>query len=245
MDKRQELEETRRLLQARLAQIEAELAEDQGAREPIPRSRSSRRPIRDVVLDCLLDLGLPAYSQQIAIYAKARFGRDIPSTHFGALSRDEERAARGSRPREVWLCHGLTFDRGEAIRRLWARSDWPLHERVVAPTTGRVLYLRMTARLAELASGDQWQAHDPEKLNYLTADNARDLGLRFRRGEFPFQTWRESALAQLTAIEAEDQETRMAAAERLARELPPISQLFGRPQAPVALPGGARAGTEM
>jgi hypothetical protein len=197
-----------------------------------------------MLLDCLSDVGLMTYSQQLAIYAKGRYGREIPSTRFGSLSRDEENAARNNRTREVWLCHGLTFDRGEPIRRLWARSDWPLHERVVAPTTGRVLYLRMTARLAELAMRYQAVAADAEMLKYLAADNARDLGLPFKRGDFPLDAWQESALAQLRGLEEEDRAARMEAAERLAVELPPLAKLFGRAPKPVLLPGGAASREE-
>lgn len=243
MDRRHELEAERRELEARLARIEAELAKSSvGLRSEAERvSYSSRRPIREVLLDCLSDIGLMTYSQQLAIYAKARYGREVPSTRFSSLSRDEESAARNNRTREVWLCHGLTFDRGEPIRRLWARSDWPLHERIVAPTTGRVLYLRMTARLAELAMRDEAVAADGEKLKYLAADNARDVGLPFKRGEFPLDAWRDRALAQLEPLEREDREARMEAAERLGRELSPLARLFGRPQKPVLLPGGAAA----
>jgi hypothetical protein len=234
---REKLEQKRLQLAAQLAKIDAKLA------VPSPAMRRKgpaigRRPLRNLVLDCLQDMQVMTYSQQLAIYAKARCGREIPSVRFGTLSRDEERAARGSRPREVWLCHGLTFDRGEPIRRLWARSDWPLHDRIVAPTTSRVLYLRTTARLAELAMRDQAIATDPDMLKYLAADNARDLGLPFKRGEFPLDTWREYALAQLQSIEEEDRQARMEAAKRIA-SLPLFAQLFGRASTPVVLPGGA------
>ena len=109
----------------------------------------------------------------------------------------------------------------------------------MAPTTGRVLYLRMTARLAEIAAADEATATDAEMLKYLAADNARDLGLPFKRGEFPLDTWRESALMQLKPLEQEDSEARMEAAARLRQELPPLAQLFGRSPKPVVLPGGA------
>lgn len=243
MDKRQKLEAERRQLQARLAWVEAELAEASSSSGPTSRGRgkAARRSVREMLLDCLFDTGLMTYSQQLSIYAKGRYGRDIASTRFSSLSRDEENAARNNRAREVWLCHALTFDRGEPIRRLWARSNWPLHERVVAPTTGRVLYLRMTARLAELAIRNESVAADPETLKYLAADNARDLGLPFKRGQFPLDDWRENALKQLEPLEREDREARMEAAEFLAHELSPLAQLFGRPQRPVMLPGGATA----
>ena len=241
MNRHQELKAERQRLRAKLAQIEAELDKAPAAvcRAKQRYSKATGRSVREMLLDCLSDIGLMAYSQQVAIYAKGRYDRHIASTRFSSLSRDEENAARKNRTREVWLCHGLTFDRGEPIRRLWARSDWSLHERVVAPTTGRVLYLRMTARLAELAMRDEAVAANTEILKYLAADNARDLGFPFKRGEFPLDDWRENALRQLEPLEEEDREARTESAERLALELPPLAQLFGRPQKPVVLPGGA------
>ena len=62
------------------------------------------------------------------------------------------------------------------------------HDRIVAPTTGRVLYLRVTVRLAELAMRYEAMSADAEMLKYLVADSARDLGLPFRRGEYPLDT---------------------------------------------------------
>ena len=237
MNRRQKLEAERHTLQARLAEITAEL-DDARPLEQRP-SRAAARSVRENLLDCLSDIGIMAYSLQLATYTRGRYGRRIPSTRFSSLSRDEEKAARNNRTREVWLCHGLTFDRGEPIRRLWARSDWPLHERLVAPTTGRVLHLHMTARLAELAMRDEAVAADPEVLKYLAADNARDLGLPFKHGHFPLDRWRESALAQLAHVEAEDRSARIEAAERLVRVFNPVAQLFGGQPKPVLLPGGA------
>ena len=237
--KRRQLEAERSALKTRLDRIEAQLDESS---PPLPsperqRPKIARRPVRDMLLDCLSDIGLPSYSQQLAIYARARYGRRIALTRFSSLSRDEENAARNNRIREVWLCHGLTFERGEPIRRLWARSDWPLHDRIVAPTTGRILFLRMTARLAELATRDETIAADSQMLKYLAADNARDLGLPFKRGEFPLDAWRESALTQLEPLLADDRQARIEAAKRLAEELPRLAHLFGRPSRPVVLPG--------
>lgn len=202
-------------------------------------SRGAGRGIRDVVLDVLHMLQCVAYSQQIAGLARAFFGREIAPTRFGTLSRDEERAYGGKRssPRTAWLCHALTYDQGEPIRRLWARSDWPLADRIVGPLTGRVIYLRLAARLAELASQSEW-ATDPELLKYIVADAARDLVPGFKRGLFPLDDWRNAALAQLASVEEEDAALRREAADRLEQQLSSEQLLFGRKSGLTLLQGG-------
>lgn len=163
------------------------------------------------------------------MYCAARYDRNIPLTRFGTLAKDETTAhLNRARPRTVWLCFGLTHDRAEPIKRLWARSDWPLEERIVAPTTGRVQHLRMTARLCEIANGEN--AVDPMMIKILAADHARDLpGVDVRRGEFQLDLWREVALKHLTEVQPRDEQLRRQAASRWA-SLSERYRLFGRPE---------------
>lgn len=221
-------------LRARLDAIESEARrrnlpekEEPGTKRE-RRSTTAIRPIRDVVLDALQDLDSPAYSRQLALYCEAQFGRTIPPPRFGPLANDEIKAFYAGKARKpVCLCFGLTYDRFEPIKRLWCRSDWSIEKRIVAPTTGRVLYLKSTARLAELAA--QGAASDPEMLRILAADHARDLGLSFKRGEFPLELWRRTALDMLKELEPEDEALRLDAAAKLARH-PEAFQLFGVPE---------------
>jgi hypothetical protein len=90
-----------------------------------------------------------------------------------------------------------------------------------------VLYLKSTARLAELAA--QGASSDPEMLRILAADHARDLGISFRRGEFPLELWRQTALDMLKDLEPADAALRVEAAAGLARH-PEAFQLFGVPE---------------
>ena len=178
-----------------------------------------------------------AYSRELALYLKARYGRDVPPTRFGGLGVDETKAYDSGRPRSVYLCYGLTHDRFEPIKRLWGRSDWALARRVVAPTTGRVQHLKMTAQLCELALRASDTAADPEMLQIIAADHARDLpGIKVKRGEFPLEAWRDVAGKLLADIEPADRERREVAAARLA-ERSEREQLFGLREAPlVGLP---------
>jgi len=187
------------------------------------------RPVRLHVLDCLEDIGWMAHTREIAQYSAARYGRDIPPTRFGPLIKDEAASyqSRGTRP--VWLCVGLTHDRFEPIRRLLGRSDWPLERRIVAPTSGRIQHLKLTARLCELALGADETAADPLMLKILAADHARDLpGVKLKRGQFDLKLWSDVVKDLLNELLPRDEELRREAAARLGK-LSDFQQLFGMP----------------
>jgi hypothetical protein len=91
--------------------------------------------------------------------------------------------------------------------------------------------------LAELA-GQLPVVADPELLRFIAADAARDLKAGFKRGSFPLEEWRETALSQLALVEQEDAAVREEAAARLSSELRPHERLFGRKPDLIALAGG-------
>lgn len=195
----------------------------------VPSPPTRVRPVRDVVLDALDDLGWPAYSREIAQYCEARYGRTIESTRFGALRADEVKSFRhpARRPRPVWLCNAITADHGEAIKRLLARSDWPLERRIVAPTTGRVQHLMITARLCEIAETADKTAADPDRLRMIAADHARDIpGVRLRKAQFLLEDWRNLASAELAKVIERDEHARQTAARWLA-DRDEFYRLFG------------------
>lgn len=197
---------------------------------PIDAAGSGKRPLRALVLDLLDDLGTSAYSREISQILEATTARKVPPTRFGALSADEERAFLSSRPRPVYLAHCLTYERAEPIKRLWARSDWPLSERLVGPTTGRVRHLRTTVRLCEMAAAAQARGQDATMLSILAADHASDVpGVRVKRGTFELDQWRAGALAALTELEPRDRQARAEAAAALSW-MPEHHLLFGPPQ---------------
>ena len=195
---------------------------------------AARRPVRRVVLDVLQDLSVMAYAREVAAYARIGHNRVIPPTRFGALATDEQRAfARGAdvggRGRVLWICYGITAEDAQPIKRLLARSDWSLADRIWAPTTGRVQHLRMTARLCELALKTDG-GEDVGALADLALAYARDLPTRITSGSYDFERWRERATELLVQddLEVRDLETRHDAAERWAG-LSEAHQLFGRP----------------
>ena len=126
------------------------------------------------------------------------------------------------------------------MKRVWARTDWPLEERVVGPMSGRVLFLRFAewiSRLAEEVETGASPAVRPELVMYMAADCARDLGFRVRKGDRKFREWREAAREELDRRLDEDLDQRREAAERLGPRLNNVEKLFGAREGLTVLPG--------
>jgi hypothetical protein len=238
--RREELLRMKRQLEDLLSGVEAQIRETGSSEVPEPKESSgtgheekwtgSKRPVRELVLDSLDELGWPAYTRELTQYCGARFGREIPATRYGPLMKDEMQAFRpGTNRRPVWLCFALTSDRHQAIKRLLCRSNWPLHRRIIAPSSGLVQYLNLTARLCELAMKFESSAADPQMLRIIAADHARDLpGVRLIRGKFDLEGWRSIALQQLHDAAERDEAARKTSAERLEARSE-LYQLFGMP----------------
>jgi hypothetical protein len=230
-----ELERLRKELLKMLGDVDSRLdkLKDETGAAPATNGRRPARPARAFVLDALDDLGMLAHSNEIGLYTRARYGKALPSTRFGALSSDEQKAFGSSRPRTVYLCHGLIHDRGQSIKRLWGRSDWSIADRVVAPTTGRILHLAMTARLSRIAAENEDTTADPEMMRIIAADHARDLpGVKVKRGVFDLEVWRRTAEELLEELAPRDAELRMEAADHLAKTLAEQELLYGAVEKP-------------
>lgn len=207
---------------------------------PRPGSGKRGRALRDITLDMLQESQCPLNSLLLASVMRPLHGKNIPSTRFGTLSNDESNSFDSSRARPVYLCHCLTYDQGQAVKRFWARSDWPLSERIMGPMTGRVLFLKgaaWTINLARLVNERQLNADNPETLQYVAADQARDAGVSVKRGEFHYQDWLTAIADSIDRLEAEDRALRETAALELKQQLSERDQLFGARNGLVSLPG--------
>jgi hypothetical protein len=227
-------------LEKRLVELRAKrIALEQSAR---PKTADRGRPLRDLTLELLQDAGTPLNSLLLANIIRPLFGRDVPATRFGTMANDESKSYDSSRARPVYLCHCLTHDKGQAVKRFWARSDWNLAERVVGPMTGRIHFLEgaaWTINLARLVHASELAADRPEVLHYVAADQARDAGLVVKRGEFPYEDWLGTISIALERHAPADRELRAAAATDLASRLSEREQLFGARTGLVSLPGSA------
>jgi hypothetical protein len=220
-----------------------EIRERRAAAEKRPASAGAKgggRPLRDVTLDMLQDAQCPLNSLLLVSVIRPLHGRTIPSTRFGTMSIDESTSFASSRTRPVYLCHGLTHDHGQVVKRFWARSDWPLAERIIGPMTGRILFLKgaaWTIKVASLVHKKQLAAVEPEKLNYVAADQARDAGISVKRGDFPYEIWLQTIAEAIARHDTEDRALREKAAAELSQRLTEREQLFGARACLVSLPG--------
>lgn len=225
-------------LERQLEKVREQRAKLQQKSPVVPRE--SARPLREQLLDALQEAGAPLNSLLIASVFRPLSGREVPSTRFGTLSADEQKSFDSGRPKPVYLCHGLTHDQGLAMKRFWARSDWPLEERIVGPMTGRVLFLRGAAWVIALAKEADSRAVEPDKLRFVAADQARSAGLSVRRGEFPYDEWLSAIGLQLKRILAGDQDLRQIAAAKLGAHLTDRQLLFGATPPLTSLPGSSK-----
>jgi hypothetical protein len=223
LDLERKLEEVRNRLSA--------TSQDQGGSRP-----SERRPLRELILDALNDARAPLNSLLIASVFRPLYKREIAATRFGTLSSDERRSFDSNRPRPVYLCHGLTHDRGQAMKRFWARSDWPLAERVIGPMSGRVLFLKGALWVIHLAEA-AGEGADAERLRFVAADQARDAGCAVRRAEFPYRDWITHIEAQIARYSQEDRLVRAQASAELAERFDARALLFGAVGELTSIPG--------
>jgi hypothetical protein len=228
-------------LERRLDEVRSQLTVARQRRGPArPKSGAARpaerRPLRELVLDVLNDAGAPLNSLLIASVFRPVYKRDVPSTRFGTLSADEQRSFDSTRPRPVYLCHCLTHDRGQAMKRFWARSDWPLEERLIGPMTGRVLFLKGATWIIRLAQ-TAGEGTDADQLRFVAADQARDAGCQVKRGEFPFNDWITQIQGQIERYFADDRAVRLGASAELAARLDERALLFGAPGELISIPG--------
>jgi hypothetical protein len=229
----EEAELERRLLEVREQRARLE-------RHARPRAADGGRPLREIVLDLLGEAKIPLNSLLIANVVRPLQDRAIPSTRFGTLSNDEAKSFDSSRSKPVYLCHCLTYDQGQAVKRFWARSDWRLPDRIMGPMSGRVLFLEgaaWTIRLACAVNRKEICAANPDTLNYVAADQARDAGLHVQRGAFPYDDWLNAIDGVIDRHRAEDEQARIKAAKILAARLSERELLFGARTPLVSLPG--------
>lgn len=229
-------------LERRLFEIRQQIAQGRKAGKA---SGSRRRPLREVMLDLLAEAHVPLNSLLIAGVLRPLQGLVVPSTRFGTLSNDEAKSFDSSRVKPVYLCHCLNHDDGQAVKRFWARSDWPISKRILGPMSGRVLFLEgavWTIALAKEASLGEIHVANVETLNFVAADQARDAGLKVTRGDFPYDDWLEGLRDLLGRYSDEDEAVRSAAAAELSNQLSERELLFGARQPVVASLPGTKAG---
>ncbi len=196
-----------------------------------PRARKAGKPLRELALDALDDLGVPAAPALIADLTAALTGDRPSPSRFASLRRDEENAARRNiAARPAWVVPAINAQQLAAIPRLLTSSSWELERRIVGARSIRTDNLRIAISLSgRLANLRDAGAHQAKLVERLLFPFARSVPGAVVHGQ-PIDTARtiEAARLELAPIEAADLEERREAAAKLANAGPQV-RLWGRP----------------
>lgn len=210
--------------QLRFAELEArEIA--------APRGRKPAKPLRELALDALDDLGVPAPPALIADLTKALTGIRPSPSRFASLRRDEENAARRNiAARPAWIVPAINAAELTAIPRLLCSSAWSLERRIVGSRSMRTDHLRIAESLARrLKQLREAGAPESKNIERLLFPIARAIPGATETGKLvdPDKVT-EAARAELAALDEADRAERGEACARLANARPQ-ERLWGRP----------------
>jgi hypothetical protein len=202
-------------------------------------ARSGQRPIREVVLDILDELGVPSSPGTLSECAAVWSGMSIPAGRFASLRRDEHSAyRRDSLARPTWLVPALNANGFRAIPRLVVSSVWEPERRLIGPRTLRVNHLKTVLALqSRLTALNQTGASgSSDRLLELMHRYARSIpGAMQSASEIDADQVRHAAQSELDAIEPLDIKDRRTAVSEFFK-IPAYAQLWGLP---AVIEGGA------
>lgn len=233
---RRRLEEENAELKARLAKLEAAGATERKL-SAVRNAGAPRLPLREWLLETLSDVGHPLYSQYVTALHVCHFDRPLAATRLGTLAADERKRIETGRAAGPMLTNGLVANTGTPIKRIWARSDWPLADRVVADTSGRVLFLKTALWVFEQATRADAKWANQAALEMLANQLARDVPIDTRALHRDFSAWSARVREELAGLEQRDLERREAAAEGLASALNERQLLLGAAGPFTVVPG--------
>lgn len=187
---------------------------------------------RVMVLEVLQEVAVALYWRELAPLVRLSSSQYPTAADFAALMRGERDMGAASAHPPIWLCYALLSEDHQPVRTLLARSDWPLEQRIWAPTSGYVRQLRLTVRSCELALLTDRDASEQPILRSMAAAGARDLpGVRARHGQYDLEGWLGIATSELRVWGPQELDARTESARRLLA-YPEQYQLFGVPTNP-------------
>ncbi|PNG24637.1 hypothetical protein CR492_17530 [Methylocella silvestris] len=196
-----------------------------------PRARKPGKPLRELALDALDDLGVPSAPALIADLTAALTGTRPSPSRFASLRRDEENAARRNlAARPAWIVPAISAAELTAIPRLLTSSTWSLERRIIGSRSMRTDSLRIAISLAHrLAHLREIGATEAKSVERLLFPFARSIPGANDTGQ-PIDPKRvtEAVGAELTMLEEADLAERQAAAARLSSSST-VFKLWGRP----------------
>jgi len=195
-------------------------------------ARSGQRPIREILLDILDEVGVPSSPGTLSECAAVLAGVSIPSGRFASLRRDEQNAfGRDPLSRPTWIVPALNYQGFRAIPRLVASSVWEPERRLIGPRTLRVNHLKTVLSLLKRLETLSQTGTTPQsdRLVDLTERYARSIpGAVSMGAKINWDQVRGAAQAELEVIEAVDVEDRTGVVRELLKH-PKYSQLWGLP----------------
>jgi hypothetical protein len=201
---------------------------------------ASGQALRNRVLDALEHFWCPLRAdEELRPYLEGTCGLPVAASALAGLLAAERQAFDRAVARPVWICLGLWPD-GHGEAGWWVRSDWPLWVRVVDPDgeqARRCWLLRQLYRAPVIPNDPAspltrlWgrlAAHLPARaVAELRAEPDPDpAGSEWEQRRF--SVWGEVADSQFDLLADEDRRRRQWIAQRLAADLSPAGQLFGR-----------------
>jgi hypothetical protein len=195
-------------------------------------SRSGQRPIRELVLDILDEIGVPSSPGTLSECAAVWAGITLPAGRFASLRRDEQIAfGRDAHARPAWVVPALNAFGFRAIPRSVASSVWEPERRLIGPRTLRVNHLKTVLALLRRFEGMRESGSSPngERLLELLQRYARSVPGAIANGEdINPERVRDAARSELEAIESLDHADRTKAAADLMK-LHVYQQVWGLP----------------
>ncbi len=196
-----------------------------------PRARKPGKPLRELALDALDDLGVPAPPALIADLTAALTGVRPSPSRFASLRRDEENSARRNMAgRPAWVVPAISAQQLTAIPRLLTSSSWALERRIVGARSIRTDNLRIAISLAgRLSHLREAGAAEAKMVERLLFPFARSVPGAIEYGQ-PIDTARiiDASQGELILIEEPDLDERRAAAAKLSASSQQV-RLWGRP----------------
>ncbi len=188
--------------------------------------------MRERVVEAVTQLSVPCSPKLIAAYCEARTGEPFDLRAISSLRRDEQRSWKSGSRREIYLVPALEGPWLVSARGRFALSHWPLALRIIGPLSPRMHHLRVSLRVLDEYEHSRANADRRARMGKLLAEYARSVPGAMTtawtsREDIEEGRVRAALNSEIEFLEAEDNNWRRREAERAARTLDEVQQLWG------------------
>jgi hypothetical protein len=217
-------------------QRQAELAWQKARRlgqRRVQRPVLSKIPsMRERAIEAVMQLNVPSSPKLIAAYCEARTGDPFDLRAIASIRRDEQRSWKSGSRRDTYLVPALEGPWLAAARGRFALSHWPLSIRIVGPLSPRTDHLRVCLRTVDQLEGASTNPEEAKRLRKLLAEYARTVpGAMVNAWDLPDELdlarVRAAVKSELDVLQPEDDSWRQREAQRAARTLSDVQQIWG------------------